>query len=173
MAADYFKLLGLAPAFDIDLAALEEAYFREQRQYHPDRFIGRPAVQRQLAMQRSVDINEAYHALKAPRLRACYLLARQHIIVGKERDSIKPSPELLAEVMEWRESITDAPPQQLDEMATVLRGMHDQSVTAIGGHYKKEAWEAMAQETLRLGYIIKTQEEVAQRKQQLSAKQAS
>ncbi len=144
---DYFALLGLTPAFDLDLGALEKAYFAAQRQYHPDKFASKPVMEKQAAMQRSVDINNAYKTLKEPLSRAQYLLKQSNIIVGTEADSVKPTHALLTEVMGWREE---------DIAKEVLEPIRQQSIASIAKHYTNGAWNDMAQETLRLGYIQKT-----------------
>jgi len=143
---NYFQLLNLEPVFELDLAALESAYFNAQRQFHPDRFISKSSTERAAAMQRSIDVNQAYNTLKNPLSRAQYLLQFQGIKVGTEKDNIKPSQALLTEVMEWREQET--PPD--------LAQVEQESVDSIASLYKKQDWQTMALETLRLGYIIKT-----------------
>lgn len=143
---DYFSLLDLPPAFTIDAQQLESSYFKKQRQFHPDRFVGKPAEERQHALHQSMDINQAYETLKNPLKRAQYLLGLQNIVVGTEKDSVKPSQALLIEVMELREE----PPAK----GTVEKLAGD-SITRIAALYDKQAWEAMAQETLRLGYLNK------------------
>ena len=148
---DYFSLLNIPEAFTLDLTALEAAYFREQRLYHPDRFSGKPAEERAGAMQRSVDINNAYKALKHPRARAQYLLTLQGLMVGTEKDTLKPSHALLSEVMEWREALEEG-----KNIKELLLKKREESLQHIANHYKNAAWEPMAQETLRLGYIEKT-----------------
>jgi molecular chaperone HscB len=167
---DYFALLGLSPGFDMDMPALEAAYFKAQRQYHPDRFVGRPVAERQQALQRSMDINQAYHTLKSPLLLAQYLLHVQGITVGTEQDSVKPSPGVLMETMELREAIdtiNDAAAwQATDDSLKVLAA---QATQAVGGFYAKSEWPAMAQETLRLGYIIKAQDALASQKHRLGS----
>lgn len=153
--SDYFALLGLSPAFEVDLAQLETAYFREQRLSHPDRFIKKPEAQRLAAAQRSVDLNAAYKTLKEPLSRAQYLLKLQGIAVGSEKDSVKPSQTLLVEVMEWREAAEEG-----KDITAELKKHHQQSLQNIADAYKTQQWNAMAQETLRLGYIEKTLSEL-------------
>ena len=63
MASTYFELLGIVPAFNIDLSTLEKAYFAQQRLFHPDRLAGKTTPERMAALQRSADINRAYDAL--------------------------------------------------------------------------------------------------------------
>ena len=43
---DHFARLGLPAALDLEPAALDRAYFTAQRQWHPDRFVGRPPEER-------------------------------------------------------------------------------------------------------------------------------
>jgi molecular chaperone HscB len=169
---DFFALLELTPDFDMDAQALETAYFKQQRLYHPDRYVGRPAADRQQALMRSVDINDAYHTLKNPLSRAQYILHLQGIAVGTERDSIKPSPALLMETMEWRENIDAGNTQELEKMDRELSDKVAQSLTGLTSFYRGQAWEAMAHETLRLGYLHKAREAVTQRLKRLE-KQAS
>ncbi|MGE0753569.1 MAG: Fe-S protein assembly co-chaperone HscB, partial [Alphaproteobacteria bacterium] len=138
---NYFKLLGIGPAYEIGYEELEQAYFAAQRQYHPDRFAGKPETERSEAMQRSVDINNAYNVLKNPLLRARYLLRQQGIMVGTDSDTVKPSQELLMEVMQWREE------GGLDVREQV------ESIQRIAKFYREYDFNAMAEETLRLGYI--------------------
>lgn len=144
---NYFTFLNVPESFEIDLKALEKNYFSAQRQYHPDRFVGKPDSERLVAAQRSADINAAYKTLKEPLSRAQYLLKLQGVVVGTEKDTVKPSHALLTEVMEWREEGIST--EKLHEIM-------EQSVAAIAKHYTNGAWEPMAQETLRLGYVLKT-----------------
>jgi molecular chaperone HscB len=169
--SDYFTLLGLPAEFNLDLAALESAYFREQRVSHPDRFVGKPAAERQAALSRSVEINEAYNHLKDPLKRAQYLLHLQGIEVGTEADSVKPSASLLMETMELRERIEEAAPEELSALEDSLAHMTAQAINAIDRYYGAAEFNEMAEETLRLGYLLKIREEAAKRKQRL--KQAS
>jgi molecular chaperone HscB len=147
----HFSLLNLSPAFDLDLTQLESAYFAAQRQYHPDRFTGKPEQEKLAAAQRSADINHAYKTLKEPLMRAQYLLKLQGVIVGTDHDTVKPSHALLTEVMEWREEGIEA---------AKLKEIQQQSIAKIAGHSKTAAWNLMAEETLRLGYIEKTLSEI-------------
>lgn len=161
LAMTYFELLGIIPAFALDLAALEAAYFREQRRYHPDRFVRKPPAERQAATQRSVDINQAYQTLKNPLIRAQYLLQLQGIKVGTESDSVKPSQALLLENLELREQMSEArDAQALAALHTSLQRMLQASQTALAQLYAEAQWERMAQETLRLGYLIKAEHEL-------------
>jgi molecular chaperone HscB len=41
---DHFARLGLPAALDLEPASLDRAYFALQRQWHPDRFVAKPAA---------------------------------------------------------------------------------------------------------------------------------
>ena len=43
---DHFARLGLPAALDLDAGTLDKAYFAQQRQWHPDRFVAKPAEER-------------------------------------------------------------------------------------------------------------------------------
>ena len=151
----YFELLGFQPSFNVDLASLESAYFKVQRDYHPDRFVGKPAEERVMAAQRSADINKAYETLKNPLTRAQYLLHLQGIEVGTDHDTVKPSQAILAETLEWREEAED--PNEWPRLIAMLKNEYNQALQTIAQAYGLKDWVVMGQETLRLGYIIKTQ----------------
>lgn len=145
----HFSLLNISPTFDIDITMLESEYFKAQRQYHPDRFVGKSPEEKMAALQKSIDINEAYGTLKNPLRRAQYLLQLQGIIVGTDADNIKPSHELLAEIIELREQLAE------NKSVDQLGNLYANSLMDISRYYASEAWKEMAQETLRLGYLVK------------------
>jgi len=102
--ADAFELLGTPPRFDINLAELEATHRELSRALHPDRYVGRPANERRLALSRAIEVNEALRALKDPVRRAEALLARHGVRIeeGKEPPA---SPAFLMEVLELREEL--------------------------------------------------------------------
>ena len=160
-----FPLLNIQPAFDIDLAALEAEYFKAQRQYHPDRFVGKPAQEMTEALQKSMDINQAYEILKNPLKRAQYLLGLQGIKVGTEADSVKPANALLMEIMDLREQLAEAKDiKEINGLYEQIRNLHQNSLLSISNYYANGEWEKMAQETLRLGYLAKISDEQKSRK---------
>lgn len=156
----YFSILNIAPAFDIDLAMLEAEYFKAQLKYHPDKFIGKPAEERNIALLRSMDINQAYEALKSPLKRAQHILKLKGITIGTENDSIKPGPALLMEIMELQEQFEQAKePAGHNKLVDQLKDLQEKSLLDIAKFYANEEWQKMAQETIRLGYLVKISEE--------------
>lgn len=142
----YFELIEIQPAFELDLSALEAAYFKEQRKFHPDRFVGKPHEEKMLALQKSIDINQAYEILKNPLKRSQYLLSLNGIIVGTDKDSVKPSQALLMEIMELQEN-----PLSKEEIQKLV----EKSQIIVADYYKSSKFAEMAQEVLRLGYLMK------------------
>lgn len=171
---DYFALFGLPPSFDLDLAALEKTYYSLQRQYHPDRMANKPEAERLAALQQSMLINEAYQALRAPLTRAQHLLRNAGIAVNSEKDSVKPSQQLLMESLEMRERLSEiSHPDDIKAFATeteerieeVLTDMSDAFTDAL----RDKEYGVAAQATLRLGYLEKLRREIKLHSQKKSA----
>lgn len=153
-ADSLFPLLGLEPCFDLDMEKLEAAYFRQQRLFHPDRFTGRPPAERQAALQRSADINEAYRMIKNPLTRAQCLLAQHGIRVGTDRDNVAPDRRLLMDTMERREAIDEADsPERVKILRDGLEAEYLHCLSCLSSLYGERDWTAMAQAALRLGYV--------------------
>ena len=57
---DPFETLGVEPRFDLDLTALEKRHRELSGALHPDRYTGRPASERRMALDRAIKVNEAW-----------------------------------------------------------------------------------------------------------------
>jgi molecular chaperone HscB len=73
--ADHFAVLGLERRFEQDTAAMEARFKELSRKLHPDKFAKADPRARKAALQRTVELNEAWRALKEPMRRAEYVLA--------------------------------------------------------------------------------------------------
>jgi molecular chaperone HscB len=104
---DPFETLGIAPAFELDLNAVEKRYRELARVLHPDRHLGGSPGERRMALGRAVEVNEAWRLIRDPIRRAEALLRRRgaRIEEGKEP---KADPEFLMEMMEQREALSEA-----------------------------------------------------------------
>jgi len=116
---DPFSLLGLAPAYDVDLAALERAFFERSKQVHPDRVAGAPAAERVAQLSRARALNDAYQLIKRPVARAEYLLARAGVTIG---DNERLDPTFLMEILELREELAEARAAGATELVATLQG---------------------------------------------------
>jgi molecular chaperone HscB len=104
---DPFGLLGLPRRFHIDDAAVDDAYRTVTRRVHPDKFAGRPAVERRMSLQWTATLNEARRVLKDPDKRARLLATGQ--AEPREKGGPKLDPAFLAEIFEWREQDEERP----------------------------------------------------------------
>jgi molecular chaperone HscB len=105
--SDPFDTLGLPPVFELDKATLERRHRELSRALHPDRYAGRPSGERQQALGRAIEVNEAFRKLKHPVTRAEALLAR-HGRTVTETNAPAGNPALLMDVMERREALGEA-----------------------------------------------------------------
>ncbi len=101
-APDYFQVFGLAPKLALDLADLQERFYRLSREVHPDRQRG--------TLEASATLNDAYRTLRDPVSRAEYVLKR----LGLPADSKQVPPELLEEVFAMNEALEE---HNADELA--------------------------------------------------------
>jgi molecular chaperone HscB len=102
---DAFDVLRLEPLFDLDLQALAERHRALSLTLHPDRFAGRPAAERRLSLERSMQVNSAYRALRDPIERARVLAERMGLSLTAESAH---DPEFLERTMEQREALSEA-----------------------------------------------------------------
>jgi molecular chaperone HscB len=72
-AVDHFALLGLPRAWSVDKKEVDKAWRKLARVTHPDRFAGKPAVERRMAQQWTARAMDAKAILKDPHRRALYL----------------------------------------------------------------------------------------------------
>lgn len=104
--ADYFAFFGLPQKLKINEAELEQRFHQLSWKLHPDNFVKASEFERNLALERSSELNDAYRALREPILRVEYLLLREK--VRKEGATKQQAPpELLEEVFELNESLDE------------------------------------------------------------------
>jgi len=118
-SSDLFALFGLREGFDLDRAALEQAYLERSRDAHPDRFATAPAAERAAAVGRAMELNQAYKTLKDPARRAEYLLGRAGVTIGANEQI---DVGFLAEILELREELAEARAASRTAEVTRLEG---------------------------------------------------
>jgi molecular chaperone HscB len=157
---DPFALLGLAPAFEVDLAALERAFFERSKELHPDKVAGAPAAQRVAALSRSRALNDAYQLIKKPVPRAEYLLERAGVTIG---DNERLDPTFLMEVLELREELAEARVAgNADLVARLQRAMQarrTQALDALPALFAAGDLAAIKERLIVLRYIHRYLEE--------------
>ncbi len=157
MTADFFAVLDIPRSFNLNLTHLEQQYFAAQRRFHPDRLIGKTAMERQQAISQSMLANEAYDTLKSSLKRAQHLLALE----GIAGDSVKPSQALLMEIMELRESLAEAATlQEIEELAHRNDAAKAEALSLLSRAFSAADNHTAAETTMRLSYLMKLEDEV-------------
>lgn len=105
---NYFQLFQLPAQFDVDLTELGTRYLALQKQFHPDNFASASERDRMLAVQQAANINDGYHSLKQPLLRAEHLLALRGVKISAEQRSFTDTAFLMQQ-MELRELLAEIP----------------------------------------------------------------
>jgi len=103
---DHFRFLGLPRKLWMDVNELEGRFHQLSWKLHPDNFVRATEEERELALERGSQLNDAYRVLRDPVGRVEYLLA----IEGMRKEGAQKQqapPELLEEVFELNESLDE------------------------------------------------------------------
>jgi molecular chaperone HscB len=100
---NYFEVFGLPRVLNLDLKALEKSFHDLSRKYHPDYFTSAPAEERQQALQKTAQLNDAYRTLRHPVRRVEHLLE----VEGFKPDGSKVPKSFLMEVFEINEQLEE------------------------------------------------------------------
>lgn len=104
---NFFKLFDLPQQFNTDAIVVKRRFRELQRNFHPDRYIGKSPQEQRLAVQLSAHINTALTTLNDPVLRAEHLLSLQGIEIDHQHSTIKDNAFLFQQ-MEFREALEQA-----------------------------------------------------------------
>jgi len=85
---------------------VEKRHRELSRALHPDRYASATASERRAALTKAADVNEAWRIVRDPIRRAEALLILRNVPVGEDKEP-KPSPALLMEMMEARETLAE------------------------------------------------------------------
>ncbi|OBP14050.1 Fe-S protein assembly co-chaperone HscB [Rheinheimera sp. SA_1] len=171
---NYFQLFQVPAQFDLDLTELGTRYLELQRNFHPDNFAAGSERDRLLAVQQAANINDAYHSLKQPLLRAEHLLALRGVKISHEQRSFTDTSFLMQQ-MELRELLgdilhssdpyvlIDEAEQQIQQQKNVLLKLLAQALEA--NHHEQDL---QAADIIRkLKFFFKLQHELELIEQQL------
>lgn len=163
---DYFSLLGFPRCFALEEEALRRAYIRKQREFHPDRVAKASGGTRTHALQMSAEVNQAYHLLKSPLLRAEYLLMLAGVA---ER---KPSQTLLMDSLEAREALMEThTPDALHAMQEEQQKRLAGATADFAAAFAAQRWDEAAESAMRMRYLEKLLEEIHARGKLLAMKE--
>ncbi len=106
VGADYFSFFELPRKLTIDPGMLEGKFHMLSWKLHPDNFVRASEFERNLSLERSSELNDAFRTLREPVGRIEYLL--DFLEVRKEGTTKQQAPpELLEEVFELNESLDE------------------------------------------------------------------
>jgi molecular chaperone HscB len=121
---DPFDLLGIEPAFDLDMASVEKRHRDLSRVLHPDRHVGSSPAERRMSLGRAVEVNEAFRIVRDPIRRAEALLRRRGVSLEEGAEG-KANPEFLMDMIELRETLSEArasrDPARVERLADNVR----------------------------------------------------
>jgi molecular chaperone HscB len=151
---NHFELFNLPAALDIDLAALKDAFLQLQQQYHPDK-----AEDKEQALIKSSEINQAFKALSNVDSRAAYLLSLKK--QDYHLDQSISDFEFLQSALEIREQLDDAASaDDLISLKTEVEQWISGLVREFKIDYADEDW-AEARDTVRkLRFFVKVMADI-------------
>ena len=139
---NHFELFNLPVALDIDLASLKSEFLKLQQQYHPDK-----AEDKDQALIKSSEINQAFKVLSHADSRAGYLLALKK--QDHHLDQSISDFEFLQSALEIREQLDDA--ASTDDLVSLKKEVSqwiDGLVREFKIDYADEDWSE-ARDTVR------------------------
>ncbi|MGH7271217.1 MAG: Fe-S protein assembly co-chaperone HscB [Polyangiaceae bacterium] len=105
---DPFATLGIGRSFAVDLAAVEKTHRELSRALHPDRYAGATTSERQAALAKAIEVNDAFRIVRDPIRRADALLALSGVTAGGEESRTGVAQEFLVDMLGQREALSDA-----------------------------------------------------------------
>lgn len=133
---DYFSFFGLSRQLSLDAASLEKRFHELSWKLHPDNFHNASAYERELSLEKTAILNDAYRTLRDPVARTEYLLNLEGVRREGEVKQQAP-PDLLAEVFELNE--------YLEELRSAKRSGGDAREMADLRHRLEEARQSFQQ----------------------------
>jgi len=125
---NYFELFQLESVFDIDTETLKSNYQKLQRLTHPDKFANASDAQKRIVMQKNAQINDAFHVLSSPILRAEHLLTLRNFQLADANASMSDN-EFLMTQMELRESMAVADGRH--DLEQILNSIKDEQSAIV------------------------------------------
>ena len=161
---NYFALLAVPQAYELDISALTSSYRALQREAHPERDL-------RMAVQQSSFINEAYETLVSPTRRAAYLLK----LAGVNSDMSSTTfqdPEFLMQQMQLREELSELqdakdPEQALDVFYRDLDQAAKSQKEAFSQSYNQQQFDLALAAYAKLQFLEKLRSEAELKESEL------
>ena len=150
----HFELFNLPETLDIDFASLKSQFLNLQQQYHPDK-----AEDKDQALIKSSEINQAYKVLSNVDSRAAYLLAlkkQDHHLDQSINDF-----EFLQSALEIREQLDEATStEQLNSLKQEVQQWIDGLVREFKLDYQDEDWTEARDTVRKLRFFQKVMNDI-------------
>lgn len=151
---NHFELFNLPTTLDIDLAHLKAQYLQLQQQHHPDK-----ASDKEQALIRSSDINQAYKVLSQVDSRAAYLLSL--VKQDYHLDQSIADFEFLQSALEIREQLDEAQtPDQLESLKREVQHWIDGLVREFKIDYHEQDWSEARDTVRKLRFFQRVQHDI-------------
>lgn len=151
---NHFELFNLPVALDIDLATLKSEFLKLQQQYHPDK-----AEDKDQALIKSSDINQAFKALSAVDSRAAYLLSLKK--QDYHLDQSISDFEFLQDALEIREQLDDATSaEDLTSLKVEVQQWIEGLVREFKIDYADEDWTEARDTVRKLRFFVKVMADI-------------
>ncbi|MBE2896188.1 Fe-S protein assembly co-chaperone HscB [Pasteurellaceae bacterium HPA106] len=158
-----FELFELPLTFKLDLNALNARYLALQKAHHPDNFATASKTDQLNAVQRTADINEAYHTLKSPLLRAQALLQWAGGDTWDGEQTVHDSDFLLSQ-LSLREQLMEVEQSRDETALCALRDENDkiyvEALRELESAVDQRHWSEAKRFINRLKFIEKFQRDV-------------
>jgi len=109
----YYDAFGLEPRLTLDSADLQKRFYRQSRQWHPDRYSTKSPAEQAHALEMTALINDAFRTLRDPVARAEYVLSENGLEAATQRGKDVPA-DLLEEVLELNMALEEADRDQIE-----------------------------------------------------------
>ncbi len=160
---DFFAVLQLPVACEVDGQQLERNYRELQALWHPDRFVTAPQAEKLAAVQQASLLNDAYTTLKSPLARAAHLLQLQGCDPAAHSQA-DLEPGFLLQQMRLRDALEELAADQdedglrglLDSVEGERRVLWQAFSAAIGGKDLQQARRVF----YKLQFMVKLQDEI-------------
>ncbi len=105
--ADFFSILGLPVQLIVDMNELTERFHLKSRLFHPDFHRLENGTEQDISLNNAALLNQAFKTLKDPFERALYYLDLTGPHHSPQGQKLALPPELLMEIMEFKESLEE------------------------------------------------------------------
>jgi molecular chaperone HscB len=167
-----FAVLGIPPRFDVDLASVEKQHRELSRALHPDRFAAAAPSERQAALSKAVEVNEAWRIVREPIRRAEALLALHGVDMTEEK-APTADLEFLQEMLEQREALDDAKRakdlEAVHKLAHAIEAKSKAVEAVLTEGFAREDYSSLARKVGELRYFRRFLDEVSAIEDELAA----